>query len=64
MRKWLRTIPRDQRGNLESLREYRSALSLQDDWGAIFEWLNMQSVEPPEHPLPTEPEATYPIGHH
>ena len=64
MRKWPRTIPIDLRCKLESLREYRSAPSLQDDWGAVFEWLNKLGVEPPEHPLPTEPETTDPIGHH
>ncbi len=33
MSRWPRTIPFDLRYILERLREYRSALSFQDDWG-------------------------------
>ncbi|WP_170746512.1 hypothetical protein [Ruegeria lacuscaerulensis] len=62
MTKWPRTIPYDLRCKLEGLREYRSAPSLQDDWGAIFEWLHKHDIQPPDHDLPTEPEIGGPVG--
>ncbi|WP_058275850.1 hypothetical protein [Ruegeria atlantica] len=63
MKRWPRTIPYDLKCKLENLRENRSAPSLQDDWSAIFEWLTKHDVQPPEHPLPTEPELRGPVGH-
>ncbi|NOD62133.1 MULTISPECIES: hypothetical protein [unclassified Ruegeria] len=63
MKKWPHTIPHDLKCKLESLREYRSKPSLQDDWAAIFEWLNAHNVQPPDHALPTEPELKGPVGH-
>ncbi|WP_170782402.1 hypothetical protein [Ruegeria lacuscaerulensis] len=63
MRKWPQTIPYDLRCKLESLRQYRSPPSVQDDWSAVFEWLNKHGVEPPDHPLPTELELKGPVGH-
>ncbi len=63
MNQWPRTIPFDLKKRLEALREYRSAPSVQSEWGEIFDWLEKHGVEPPEHPLPTEPELGGPVGH-
>ncbi|WP_162896874.1 hypothetical protein [Ruegeria sp. AD91A] len=62
MKKWPRTIPYDLKCRLEQLREYRSTLSIQTQWGEVLEWLEKHGVEPPDHALPTEPELRGPVG--
>ncbi len=63
MRKWPSTIPYDLRCKLESLWEYRSPPTVQDEWGVIVEWLERHGVGAPNHDLSVEPERTEQTGH-
>lgn len=47
MASWPKTVPTDLRNRIEEVLLYRTRPTGQDVWGAVYEWLEGQGVEPP-----------------
>jgi hypothetical protein len=55
MASWTKTIPDDLRRSLDAVLGYRNRPAPRDVWGAVFDWLEANEVEPSARAVSAEP---------